>query len=72
MEGLIEQTFTMRYTDTDILEQELDRILGSDNWKTAKIFGEQIIISANRQLTQDEINEIRNRIRIHYENKSGN
>lgn len=71
MPAFVQQVVEMRYTDTEILAQELDRKLGPKNWK-CEVFASHIVLKLSRALNSQEIAEIKDQMQLRYEeNKMG-
>ncbi|ROV90617.1 hypothetical protein VSDG_07459 [Cytospora chrysosperma] len=50
MPAFVRQVVEMRYTDTEILAQELDQRLGLKNWK-CEVFASRIVLKLSRALS---------------------
>lgn len=62
----IRQTLPMRYADTDVLESQLNELLGEDGWESQGMVGQQYVLGLKRELTSEEIARIEEAIRRHY------
>lgn len=60
------QTLPMRYIDIDVLQDQLNQILGEDGWDSQESLGSQYVIGVKRELTLDEIEKIKDASRSHY------
>lgn len=65
MPAFVRQVVEMRYTDTEILAQELDQRLGPRNWK-CEVFASRIVLKLSRALSSQEIAEIKNKMQLRY------
>lgn len=72
MATFFKQVLDLQYTDAEILQEELNRLLGPGGWSgKLEISAGKFVVDVRQSLSKDQIDGINEKMRNHYAEKRG-